>query len=40
MILNRPVKAIYIVYLLMILTVFYELYLVAVFRAAAMYGGA
>ena len=40
MILKRPVKVIYIVYLLMILTVFYELYLVAAFRAAVMYGGA
>ena len=40
MILRRPVKVFHIVYLLMILTVFYELYLVAAFRAAAMYGGA
>ena len=39
MILKRPVKVIYIVYLLMILTVFYELCLVVVFRAARMYGG-
>ncbi len=40
MILRRPVKVFHIVYLLMILTVFYELYWVAAFRAAAMYGGA
>ena len=40
MILRRPVKVFHIAYLLMILTVFYELYLVAAFRAAVMYGGA
>lgn len=40
MILRRPVKVFHIAYLLMILTVFYELYWVAAFRAAEMYGGA
>ena len=35
----RPIKVFHIVYLLMLLTLFYEIYQVAAFRAATMYGG-
>ena len=36
---SRPIKVFHIVYLLMTLTLFYEIYQVAAFRAATMYGG-
>ena len=36
---SRPIKGFHIVYLLMILTLFYEIYQVAAFRAATMDGG-
>ena len=36
---QRPVKVFHLVYLLMTLMLFYEIYLIVAFRAAAMYGG-
>ena len=36
---SRPIKVFHIVYLLMLLTLFYEIYQVIAFRAATMYGG-
>ena len=36
---SRPIKVFHIVYLLMTLTLFYEIYQVIAFRAATMYGG-
>ncbi len=39
MLLSRPIKVFHIVYLLMTLTLFYEIYQIIAFRAATMYGG-